>query len=70
VRVETIRQTSSDGESSMPSHRLMLDVVGTQAGSERLVEWYDAEKATEFAQWLREQLPRPATPTRPLCGKF
>lgn len=70
VRVETIRQTSSDGASSMPSHRLVLDVGGAQAGSERLVEWYDAQKAAEFAQWLREQLPRPTTSTRPLCGRI
>ena len=70
VRVETIRQTSSDGEPSMPSHRLTLDVGGAQAGSERLVEWYDAQKAAEFAQWLREQLLRPTTSTRPLCGRI
>jgi hypothetical protein len=69
ILVETIRQASNDGESA-PSHRLILEIDGTQPGFERLVEWHDAQKAADFAQWLREQLPRPATPTRPLCGKF
>ena len=62
VRVETIQPPASKGESSVPSHRLTLELSGPQASSERLVEWQDAEKAADFAKWLRAQLPQATTP--------
>ena len=53
--VETVTKTDSEGSTShryFPSLRLR----GDAAGAVRLAEWYDAERASRFVDWVNAGL--------------
>jgi hypothetical protein len=58
VDVETVLQRNNDGEQFSPKFAPRLWIGGLVPRSERLVEWHDEEKAENFVEWLRDQLPR------------
>lgn len=61
--VATIRKLSKDGEQSAPAYAPTLRIGTGEGVTEKLVEWYDAEKAAAFEKWLNEKLPlRKPTP--------
>jgi hypothetical protein len=70
VYVDRIQKPSGGGEQSSPKYAPTLNIQGATPATERLVEWFDAEKAGLFVEWLREKLPQRAAPSRPLAGKF
>ncbi len=69
LRIEKI--VVPDGEGGPPSYRFAptLDLIGGQSESQKLVQWWDEEKADDFVEWLRAKLARPVA-NRPLAGKF
>jgi hypothetical protein len=58
VRVETVTKSTYDGEGTSPMFAPTLEVSEPEPRSERLVEWYDDERAESFVRWLRDQLPQ------------
>lgn len=55
--VATVRKSSKDGEQSTPAYAPTLRIGTDEGVAEKLVEWYDAEKAAAFVEWLNEKLP-------------
>jgi hypothetical protein len=62
VRVETVLKSTKHGEETRPMFAPTLDIRGPEAHSERLVEWYDAEKAGSFTSWLQGKLAQNTLP--------
>jgi hypothetical protein len=58
VHVETIKKTHHQEEPESPKFGPTLVMLGLEPRSERLVEWYDADKADGFVAWLRGQVSR------------
>jgi hypothetical protein len=56
VRVDTVAQPSEQGEQSAVKHAPTLILHGVPPSSERLVQWFNKEKAERFAEWLRTKL--------------
>jgi hypothetical protein len=71
VWVKTVRKPSSGDEESAPAYAPTLTIHGSEPAEERLVEWYDQEKAQAFVTWLNAKRPPPKTiQKRPLAGRF
>jgi len=56
--VQTIEKPSNDGGKCSPLYAPTLRVGHGDGVSEKLTEWYDAEKAAAFVEWLNEKLPQ------------
>jgi hypothetical protein len=55
--VEVVRQRSSDESETTPGYAPAIQLAGNPSRIERLVKWYDREKADSFLEWLASKLP-------------
>lgn len=66
--VATVQKPDSDGEKSSPMYAPSLRIGEGDGVTEKLVEWYDAERAGAFVDWLNGRLP--PRKTRPIGEKW
>lgn len=66
ITVET-EQSESD-ENNSPLYAPTIWLAQPKPSSHRLVKWYDEDKAHQFVEWLRMELPKKGLPVRTLAG--